>query len=132
MHAVARMSAEHKTLTDLAKSAADRLSGLVTEAELQLHLAGMEAKEAWRHVGPDVTTLRTKLQTMVDEAASGKAGLELHLGLAEARDRWRAIGPKAKEVAGEAAERIEKAFAEITAALDKPKKDPPRPDTHPR
>jgi hypothetical protein len=120
------MTAIEKNLTELAKSAADRLSALRSETALQLHLAGMEAKQAWAEVGPEVEALEAKLKEAAEGTATGQARLELHLALMEARDRWRALEPKVAESVGHAADAIKGAFAELGAALDRsPKKGAP-------
>jgi len=122
------MTATEKNLTELAKSAADRIQALRSEAALQLHLAGMEAKQAWAELGPEVEALEAKLKEAAQGAGTGQAQLELHLALMEARERWRALEPKVGQAVGHAADAIKGAFAELSAALDrspKPKKNPP-------
>lgn len=117
------MAAQEKTLTELAKSAADRLSALRTEAALQLHLAGMEAKDAWAEIGPQVEALEHRLEDAVNDASTGQAKLELHLALMEARERWRAIQPRILGVADDAKAGLERAFEEMSAALDRRRPD---------
>lgn len=117
------MANNDKSLTELAKSAADRLSALRSEAALQLHLAGMEAKDAWAELSPQIEALEHRLADALGETTSGQAKLELHLALMEARDRWRAIEPKLADVAGEAREGLVHAFEEMSAALEKRRKD---------
>ncbi len=114
------MSSQDKSLTELASSAADRLSALRAEAALQMHLAGMEAKSAWAEVGPEVEALEARLKEAAADAASGQASLELHLLLMEARARWDRISPRLRDAAGEAVRGVERAFTEMGSALSKP------------
>lgn len=114
-----RQGMAEKTLTELAKSAVERIEALRAEAALQLHLAGMEAKDAWAELGPQVEALEHRLEDAVKDAESGQAKLELHLALMEARDRWRALQPRLAGLAGEAKAGLEHAFEELSAALDR-------------
>ena len=117
------MATNDKTLTELAKSAADRLSALRSETALQLHLAEMEAKTAWAEIAPQLEALEQRIEEVVNEASSGQAKLDLHLALMEVRDRWRAIQPKIADLAGEAKTRLEHAFEEMSAVIERRRGD---------
>lgn len=113
------MTAKEKSLTELANTAAERLSTLRSETALRLHLATMEVKDAWSEVSPQIENLEHRLAEVIDRHSTGQARLELHLALMEVRDRWSAIEPKVADLAGEAKAGIKHAFEELGAAIDR-------------
>jgi hypothetical protein len=116
------MTDQDRPLTELAKTAMESLSALRSEIALQLHLAGMDARKAWAEVGPEAEALERRLAELVKEASTGQAQLELHLALMEARDRWRKIEPR---IEGEAKAGLQRAFEQITTAIERLRKDKP-------
>jgi len=98
------MTHDEKSLRDMAKDTVDRLATLRDEVKLRLHLANMEAGDAWKAAEPHLFRAEERLRQALDTVvpgASEQVRLELHLGLAEARDRVAAIEPKARAL-GEA------------------------------
>jgi len=77
--------------------ARQELARLRDELGVQLHLAGLEAQEAWRGLEPHLARAQGRLEEAGRSLARGlhdePASLEAHLALMETRDRLRELQP---------------------------------------
>jgi len=90
---------DEKSLRDIAKDTVGHLSTLRDEIKLRLHLANMDARDAWHDAEPHLTRAEKRLRDVLESVAPGtseQVKLELHLGLAEARDKLASVEPKVR------------------------------------
>ena len=88
------MANDEPTLRALAQDAITRLAAIRDDLKVRIHLAGMEAADAWKELEPQVETVTSGLKTALDATVVGgseQARLQLELGVAEASDRLQVI-----------------------------------------
>lgn len=92
------------------------------ELQLQLHLAGMDAKDAWDALAEQLQAIEQNLERarQASTTTAGEARLQAHLALMEARDRWSELQPRLQAVARAATgseSRVESNLAEALRDL---------------
>ena len=78
-------------LAELAQSLAGELARLRDEMMLKIHLAEMDARDAWNQISPEVEKVEKRLEESARRAVDGvgdEAELQLHLAFMDARERW--------------------------------------------
>jgi len=116
------MMHDEKSLRDIAKDTVDQLTTLRDEVKLRLHLAGMDARDAWHDAEPHLMRAEKRLRDVLDNVAPGTAEqvkLELHLGLAEARDKLATVEPKVRALGSAFTDAGQKAVDTLKANLSK-------------
>lgn len=116
------MTHDEKSLRDMAKDTVDRLATLRDEVKLRLHLANMDASDAWKAAEPHLFRAEQRLREALETAIPGgseQVRLELQLGLAEARDRIASIEPKAKALGDALTDAGRTAVERLKASLAK-------------
>jgi hypothetical protein len=94
------MADKEMPLKERAKSAGEQLSAVLDSVRVKLHLASMDAKDAWGHLEPQLKKVEEKLSdiSLGFQNASDEADLQAHLAAMEARDRWDAISSDVGDV----------------------------------
>jgi len=114
------MTNEEASLRTVATETAEALTAWRDDIKVRLHLAGMDARDAWEKVEPDVEIARARLRKALDAVVPGGSEavrLELHLGLAEARERLATIEPNLETLGDDLAKAGRKAIARLRDGL---------------
>ena len=116
------MSQDEPTLRAIAQGAVDRIAAIRDDVKVRLHLAGMEAKDAWKEAEPHVAQAETELRKALDLVVPGgaeKVRLELKLGLKEAGSRVAKVEPQLAKIGAELSETAKGALSKLQADLKK-------------
>ncbi len=116
------MSQDETTLRTLAQEAADKLAAIRDDMKVRLHLAEMEAKDAWKEAEPHVEQAEARLRKALDLVVPGgaeKVRLELHLGLKEAGAKVAKIEPQLEKIASGLSETAKGTLTKLKADLKK-------------
>jgi hypothetical protein len=81
---------ENTRLVELAREGALGLRRVRDELNVRVHLAGMEANDAWKKVQGRLHRMEQNLERLGERAmaAPGQAEVQFHLGVLEAQERW--------------------------------------------
>lgn len=82
------------------ESARESIKGLLEEMRLQMHLASMEAKDAWQDLEPQLKHMESRLDevSLQLKQTTGEAEVQAHLAAREAKDRWEALQESVSDV----------------------------------
>ncbi len=111
------MPTEETPLRALARETLGTLATWRDDVKVRLHLAGMDARDAWKEVEPKVERVEASLRKVLDTVVPGGAEevrLEIALGAAEARDRLAALESKLEEVGHDLARSGREALNKLT------------------
>lgn len=105
--------------------AVSELRTLRDRLRLKLHLVGMEGKDVWQRLEPELDRVVERLELSMKEAATlgdrvgDEAELQLHLAWMDARDRWQGVEPhidrmveRGQSLGNEVADAAERAMEE--------------------
>lgn len=95
-----RDPAEREHFQKATEDARRSLKALLDELRVQAHLAGMEAKDAWEELEPQLGRMEQRLEEVSErlKQASDEAELQAHLGVKEAQTRWEALKDSLSDV----------------------------------
>lgn len=84
------------------------LKALLDELRLQMHLASMEAKDAWTDIEPQLGRMEQRLDEVSQrlKQASDEAEVQAHLGMKEAQSRWEALRETLSDVVESVVENV--------------------------
>jgi hypothetical protein len=87
------MAEETNPFVEEAHEGALNLQRLRQEVELRLHLAGMDARDAWGEVRGRLQNMERAFRRLGERVgtAGNEAEMQLHLGILELQDRWNEV-----------------------------------------
>lgn len=99
-------------LSDRARETARRLETFQDDLRLRLHLAGMDASDAWKTVKAQLDKIRHNLDDTGAKLSTTKeeADLQTHLGIMEAKARFEGIKETLSEMTTRAKEKLDPAI----------------------
>lgn len=102
------MTNEETNLRALAHDVTDQLAAWRDELRVRAHLVGLDAKDAWKEIEPEVEKAESALRRLLDSTVPGgseQVRLELRLGIAEVKARLEAAEPRFERLGEELARR---------------------------
>lgn len=115
------MTTEARDAREWLTQAREGIARLRDEVRVRVHLAGLEAKQAWEGLETQLGRAQTRLEQAARSAEQGlhdgPAGLEVHLAVMEARDRLRELAPALQAIRARIERAGEQGAAQVPDAL---------------
>lgn len=112
------MTQDPKSLEAIARQTVDALSAWRDDVEVRIHLAGMDARDAWKATVPHLELAEARLRNVVATSlpeSGQKVGKEIRAVLGDVREQLRKVRPSLEAIGHDLSE----AGQEIVSRLER-------------